>query len=161
MPPTKRTSGSAMAPGPGCRGDGATLRAALGPALRLLLHPARYLPDAPRTGDVVDLELARDQRAVAEEPAEERLLDLDRPRPREPHARRAPPEEPVGDVELLGRNDEARALPLPGGPHRDERGQGEDERAGDGERPADPGETGAEGAERDRLRERTSEDDAV
>src|SRR5207247_1746445 len=100
-------------------------------------------------------------RAVAEEPAEERLLDLDRPRPRKPHAGRAPPPEPVRDVELLGRHDEARALPLPRGPDRDERGPGEDERAGDGERSADPREARPEPAERERLHERAEEDDAV
>src|SRR6059058_4793865 len=33
--------------------------------------------DLPRPGDAVDLELAGDDGAVAEQPAEERLLDLD------------------------------------------------------------------------------------
>src|SRR5919199_4969389 len=98
MPPTKRISGSAMAPGPGCRGDDATLRGVLRrspPArLRLGLDAARRLPDAPRPGDVVDLELPGDQRAVAEEPADDRLLDPERPRPRQVDARGPPPPEP-------------------------------------------------------------------
>src|SRR5919204_4614513 len=70
-------------------GGGVTFRKRTPPPL---LDPARRLPHAPRVRDVVDLELARDQCPVAEQPAEQRLLDLDRPRAGEPHARRpAPP----------------------------------------------------------------------
>src|SRR6266511_4478462 len=47
-------------------------------------QPLHQAVDAPRLEDVLDLEIAGDDRAVAEQPPEQPLLDLHRADPRQP-----------------------------------------------------------------------------
>src|SRR5690242_2845001 len=64
-----------------------------------------------RARDALDLELSRDDRAVAEQAAEDRLLDLHRADLREPDGRRTTADEAMDDDELVARHEHMGAIP--------------------------------------------------
>src|SRR5690242_2708696 len=72
-----------------------------------LLHDLEHLA---RLGHVVDLELPRDDRPVAEQPPEQRLLELDRAEPCQMHRSGPPPQGPVHHKELLRRYHQMRSV---------------------------------------------------
>ena len=76
-----------------------------------------------------DLERPDEDRSVAEELTDQRLVDLDGVDRLQPHGLRAAVERSVQEVDLLGRHDEVRALPLPDRPQREERAGGDQDRA--------------------------------
>src|SRR3954452_22393483 len=108
-----------------------------------------------------DLELSGDDRAVPEEPAEERLLDLDRADLREPNCRRTAADEAVDDDELVAGHEDVRAIPAPDG--RDRHPGGDDEQDGARHRggPAEHEPDRSDRRERPRTGERPQEDDPV
>src|SRR5262245_16496901 len=82
-----------------------------------------------RVRDVADLEWPDEDRSVAEELADERLVDLDRLDLPEVHGLGAPVERAVQEIDLLLRHDEVRPLPLPDGPEREEGARGDEDGA--------------------------------
>ena len=115
----------------------------------------------PRFRDRDDLEVAGDERPVAKEPTGQGLLDLDRPHPGERHRRGAPAEDPVGDEELLGRQDDVRPVPAENGRDRYERREAEQDRADRRKRPAAEKRAESTGCEEERTEERAHENDPV
>src|SRR5262245_27005412 len=80
-----------------------------------------------RVRDVADLERPDEDRSVAEQLADERLVDLDGLDLLEVHGLGAPVERAVQEVDLLLGHDEVRPLPLPDGPKREERARGDED----------------------------------
>src|SRR6266487_953475 len=95
------------------------------------------LEQLPRFWDVRDFQIARDDRAVPEQPTQQALVELDRTNPREPHRRRPPPQRPVHDEELLRRQHDVRPLPPPDSAHRNHRRDHEQRGAHRSRGPAD------------------------
>src|SRR5256885_13189943 len=75
--------------------------------------------DSSRLGDVLDLEVAGDDRSVAQHTAQQSLLDLDRADPGQPHCGGTLAQRAVHDEELVRRQDDARLLPRPDCAQRD------------------------------------------
>lgn len=114
-----------------------------------------------RPRNVSDLELAGDDRPIAEHAAEQALLDLHRPHPSEPNRRGATSDRTVHDEELLARQDDASSIPPPDGTQDDECADGQQGRSEDRRRPAGDEREQARAGQRERAQERSDEDDAV
>jgi len=113
-------------------------------------------------GDVADLERTDEHRSVAEELAEERLVDLDGLDRLQAHGLRAAVERAVQQVDLLGRHDEVRTLPLPDRAQREERARGDQDGADDrGRRERHDQGGDAERDEQRRAEDRTREHSPV
>src|SRR5215210_292307 len=103
---------------------------------------AEERPYAHGIRHVRHLEVAGDQRPVAEESADDALVELDGRDAGEANGRGAAASHAVDDEELVGRQDEARPVPAPDGRER-QHGRGEQHRGSESsERPGDgePGE---------------------
>lgn len=114
-----------------------------------------------RFGDAANLEIARDDRAVAEDAAEQRLLDLDGADAGEVDRSGSSVHDAVHHEELVGGHDDMGAIPAPDSRGRDDGGDHEQRRACNGHRPAAQKRCGAEQREHECTEQRTHENDAV
>lgn len=117
--------------------------------------------DLAGIGDGGDLEVARDDGPVAEDAAQEGLLDLDRPHLREPDGGGMTAERPVDDEELLAGENDAGVIPAPDGGNGPDGGDAEEEGACGGDRPAAEKGRAAEQGDDESAPERADEHDAV
>src|SRR5256885_7038379 len=97
-----------------CSSDLTRVKAQLSPG-----EPLDESIDSSRLGDVLDLEVAGDDRSVAQHTAQQSLLDLDRADPGQPHCGGTLAQRAVHDEELVRRQDDARLLPRPDCAQRD------------------------------------------
>jgi predicted PurR-regulated permease PerM len=114
-----------------------------------------------RAVDVIQRHRPDEDRAVSEQLARERLLELHRLDRGEPHRASPPPQRAVHDEDLLGRHHHPRALPLPDGSQRNERAERDDRRSDQRKRPRQRRQHPAEAPEQDRPRQRAQEHDPV
>src|SRR5213592_2924758 len=77
--------------------------------------------DAPRLRHEADLERPRDQRPVAEEPADQALVDLDRADSLQTYRRGPAPKRAAHEGELVVGHDHVGSLPPPDGAEREQR----------------------------------------
>ena len=80
--------------------------------------------NSPGLWHEVNLQFARDERAVAGKPSQQRLVEPDRTHPREPDRGGTPPKRAVDDVELVRGDHDVCALPLPYLNEQHDRGDG-------------------------------------
>ena len=108
-----------------------------------------------------DLELAPHQRAVAEQPTEQALLDLYGTDSSQPHRCRPPPQRPGHDEQGVRSDDDPGPLPPPNSDQREARADGQSERAEQRQGPAQGEKDDAAGAQQKRPPERPREHDSV
>src|SRR3954447_12542189 len=78
-------------------------------------QPLYESAELTRMGHAGDLQVAGDDRPVAEQAADQRLLELDGAHLCKPHRSGLLSQHAVDDEQLLGRHDDARAVPAPDG----------------------------------------------
>src|SRR5262245_41672139 len=88
------------------------------PSGRLSREPLHEAADLARVRDAADLQVAGDDRPVAQQAAEQGLVELYRADPREADGGRAPADDAVDDEQLLRGDDDVRPVPPP---HRRDR----------------------------------------
>src|SRR5215468_1787600 len=117
--------------------------------------------DLARPRDVFDLEVARHDRAIAEQPPDQPLLDLDRTDPREAHRSSAFAQRAVDDEELVRGEDDARLLPVPHRAQRYSSGKRLQRNTQDRGRPADRHQSDSDRRHAERSSEGQGEHDRV
>ena len=118
------------------------------------------IDDPRRLRNVRDLELARHDRPITEQPAEQALLDLHGANAREPHRRRTPPQGAVHDEQLFRRQHDERPLPTPDCAHDDRRRDSEQHRSDDRRGPPDEDGEDTRTRQSERAQERSDEHDS-
>src|SRR4051812_21392308 len=132
-----------------------------------LTHPAasrkvlQQIDELARARHERHAERPDDDRPVAEQPADQRSLELDRGETAHENGRLAPPDDSLLEDDPLGRDDEPRPVPAPHGSQAESRPNDDARGTEHRNRPAQRQREGPGGGERERPHERPGEDDAV